>query len=100
MITEEKIKEIKKQIRNGIPEGEIKNEMMSQGFSDDDIKKVFAPHKYDMRSWYLTFAMIFLLLGMYKLVQQSSILFLLFSAGIFYAYRLEFLRKEKEKSNE
>ena len=51
MLTEEKIKEVKKQLRSGIPEGEIKNDLIREGFTEDEIQNLFTPHKSDMRSW-------------------------------------------------
>ena len=51
----EKIKEIKKLLRQGIPEGEIREDLKQEGYSDEDVNAVFKPHHYDMRSWYLFF---------------------------------------------
>ena len=62
MLTEEKIKEVKKQLRSGIPEGEIKNDLIGEGFTEDEIQNLFTPHKSDMRSWYLGSAILLLLL--------------------------------------
>ena len=43
MITEEKIQEIKRQLRRGVPEGEIKETLKQEGFSPEDISRLFAP---------------------------------------------------------
>ena len=79
MITEEKIKQARKQLRSGIPQGEIKNELKAAGYTDEDIDKVFVPHKPDMRSWYLCFAIVFFIAGIWffsmLLVAASAIMF-------------------------
>ncbi len=89
MITDEKIKQVRKQLRSGIPEGEIKNELIEAGYTEEDIAKVFVAHRPDMRSWFLIFAILFLLIGIYRVMVNTSILFLLFSAGMFAAYYFE-----------
>ncbi len=89
MITEEKIKKTRKKLRSGEPEGELKNELRKEGYSEEDIDKIFVPHKPDMRSWYLSFAIIFLLAGIYMVMAYTNIIFLLFSAGMFYVYYIE-----------
>ena len=48
MITEEKIKEVRRKVRNGIPQGELIEQLKQEGYSDDDINKVFVAHSYDM----------------------------------------------------
>jgi hypothetical protein len=89
MITEEKIKQVRKQLRKGVPQGEIKNELTREGYSEEDINKIFVPQKADMRSWYLFFAILFLLVGIYTVMVNGNILFILFSAAMFYVYYLE-----------
>ena len=59
MLTKEKITAIKKELRSGMPEGEIKNDLRNEGYTEDEIKKIFAPVNYDMRSWYLFFGIAF-----------------------------------------
>lgn len=61
MTTEEKIKRTVKKLRSGEPEGELKNELRKEGYAEEDIDKIFVPHKPGMRSWYLVFANIFFL---------------------------------------
>ena len=95
MITEEKIKAARKKLRRGEPEGEIRNELGKEGYSEEDIEKIFVPHKPDMRSWYLFFAIIFLLVGIYMVMAYTNIIFLLFSAGMFYVYYLEINKLKK-----
>lgn len=89
MITEEKIKKARRKLRSGEPEGEIRNELRKEGYSEEDIEKIFVPHNPDMRSWYLFFAIIFLLVGIYMIMAWGNILFLLFSVAMFYVYYLE-----------
>lgn len=95
MITEEKIKKARKQLRSGVPEGEIKNELISEGYTEEDLANVFKPHRPDMRSWFLSFAVIFLLLGLYRLVTAGSFLFLGFAGAMFIAYATESARIKK-----
>jgi hypothetical protein len=86
MITAEKIKQVRKQLRSGVPQGEIKNDLVKEGYTDKDIDQVFVPQQSDMKSWYLFFAILFLLTGLYNLMVNTGFLFLLFSAGMFYVY--------------
>ena len=76
MITEEKIKKARKQLRSGGPEGEIKNELVSEGYTEEDLAKIFKPYRPDMRSWFLVFAIIFLLVGSYRLAIDGGYHFL------------------------
>ena len=41
MITEEKIKQIRKQLSKGEPEGEIKNQLRNEGYTEDEIGALF-----------------------------------------------------------
>lgn len=50
-MTEEKVKEIKKMLRQGVPAGEIRETLTKEGYTKDEIYTVFKPHHYDMRSW-------------------------------------------------
>lgn len=63
MITEEKIKAVQKRLRRGSPGGEIKNEILKDGYTDEEMNKVFVPYKPGMRSWYLVFSIIFFIAG-------------------------------------
>lgn len=47
MIPEEKIKEVKKLLRKGVPEGELIADLKEQGYSDQEIQKVFGNKKQD-----------------------------------------------------
>ena len=79
MITEEKIKQARKQLRSGIPQGEIKNDLKKEGYTDEDIDQVFVPYKPDMRSWYVFFAIAFFIAGIWffslLLIAASAIMF-------------------------
>jgi hypothetical protein len=88
-LTDEKIALIKKALRNGEPEGELREMLKKEGYSTDEINKVLLPHKYDMRSWYLLFGILVSLYGLYKLIMDESLLFLLLGGGLFYAYYME-----------
>ena len=95
MLTEEKIKQVRKQLRNGIPQGEIKNDLRREGYSEEDIERIFVAHKPDMRSWYLFFAILFSLIGVYSLLVTGGFLFLLFAAAMFFVYMTEVKRIKK-----
>ncbi len=97
MITEEKIKEIKKLLRRGEPEGEIREKLKQEGFTIEDINTVFKPHHYDMRSWYLFFGIIISLAGLYLFLKSGGLLFLILGALLFVAYYYEIKRLEKLK---
>lgn len=98
MLTDEVRNKVKKEIRSGIPEGEVKNRLANEGYSDEEIDELFRPHHYDMRSWYLTFAVIFLLGGIYWMMRYGSIRPMLLSGGMLGAYYLEKKRLEKTSS--
>lgn len=97
MITEDKIKEIRKKIRSGFPEGEIKEQLRRDGYSNEDIAKIFAPHHYDMRSWYLVFGIVLFLFGIWLYFSSGSILALIFSGLLFWQYYREEQRLKKNK---
>ena len=41
MIADDKIREFRKMIRSGVPPGEVEEELRKQGYSQEDIQKVF-----------------------------------------------------------
>jgi hypothetical protein len=98
MLTEEKIKQVRKQLRSGEPQGEIKNQLVNEGFTAEEIDGIFKPHRPDMRSWYLVFAIIFFVVGFYNLVTGNSYLLLIFAAVMFAVYYAEHKRVKKSKS--
>lgn len=95
MISEEKIKKIRKCLTRGVPEGEIRESLIREGYSKEDIDKVFAPHQYDMRSWYLFFAFVFMLVGLWVLLKNGSLIVLGFSVLLFVQYYREIERLKK-----
>ena len=100
MITEEKIKEIRKKLRSGFPEGEIKESLINEGYSKEDIDKAFEPHRYDMRSWYLAFAVVFALVGLWLLLKNGNLIGLGFSALLFVQYYRETERLKREQARD
>ena len=92
MISDEMIKTIKKQLRNGWPEGEIRESLKKEGYSEEDIQKAFIPQRYDMRSWYLFFAITLALIGFVLFLTEDTWLLLLFSALLFWCYYMEIRR--------
>ncbi len=88
MLTGEKIKETRKRLSKGIPEGEIKNELKAEGYSEDDIKKIFAPHTPDMRSWLLVSGIFVLVAGFYLFLNSPDrpFLMMLLSGVLFFEY--------------
>lgn len=98
MISEGTIKKCKRQLRSGVPEGEIRQQLLQSGYSDEDIGKVFEPRAYDMRSWYLVFAIILLLVGLYIFLSSTNLLVLILSCLLFVQYYREVNRLKKQKS--
>lgn len=98
MLTEEKIKQVRKQLRSGVPQGEIKNDLIKEGYTDEDLEKIFEPHRPDMRIWYLFFAILFFGIGFYTLITTGSFLFLVFSAAMFSVYYFEKKRIKKSST--
>jgi hypothetical protein len=89
IMTEEKIKEVKKKLQKGEPEGEIKEQLKMENYSEEEIGKAFLPHKYDMRMWYLIFAIIVSLFGLYNVIMTGGFIILICGVGLFYAYYSE-----------
>ena len=98
-MTATEISEIKKKLTRGIPEGEIKNEMKNQGYSDDEISEIFKPKLYDMRSWYLSFGIIFCIPGFWIFFSNGSRLLLVASATMFIFYYFERQKIAKQRAN-
>jgi hypothetical protein len=90
MIAEEKIRETRKQLRRGIPEGEIKRELVKEGYTEEEIAKIFFLPKADLRSWYLFFAILFIVAGAWFF----SLLLFVASAIMFSLYYTENLKKK------
>jgi hypothetical protein len=96
MIPEEKIRILRYMLKNGEPEGEIREKLKQEGYTDEEIQQVFPPHKYDMRNWYLVFAVLISLLGFYILVSTGSFIILLLGGLLFLAYSNELKRLGKK----
>jgi hypothetical protein len=97
MISDEKMQEIKKALRKGEPEGEVREQLKREGFSEEDIRSVFKPHHYDMRSWYLIFGTLVSLAGVVILFRTNGFLVLILGLLLFYAYYLETKRLKQQK---
>ena len=79
---------IRRKVRNGYPEGEIKNQLRKEGLTEDEIREIFTAPKADMRSWYLVSAILVLLLAIYIAFRTGliSLLFFGLSGLLFYEY--------------
>lgn len=91
-----KISEIKRRLRHGEPEGEIREQLKQEGYTEDDIASAFKPHYYDMRNWYLIFAVLITLAGLYNVLSGGGILIMLLGILLFGAYRREVKRLKKQ----
>ena len=92
MITEERIRQIRKRLKRGEPEGELKSELRREGYTEADMAKIFVAHKPDMQSWYLFFGIIFFIAG----VWIFSLLLIAASAILFSLYYVEWQKARKE----
>ena len=89
VMTEQKIKEVKKKLHDGEPEGEIKELLRKENYPEAEINKAFTPHQYDMRSWYLIFGVLLSLIGLYAFLMHGNLIILICSAGLLYAFYTE-----------
>ena len=95
MISEEKIRILRHLLKNGEPEGEIREKLKQEGYTDEEIQQVFPPHKYDMRNWYLVFAVLITMAGIYELVSGGSFIILVLGGLLLLAYSNELKRLGK-----
>jgi hypothetical protein len=95
-MTKEKTKEIKRLLRRGVPEGEVKEDLKALGYTEKEMEHLFQPHKYDMRSWYLCFAILVFLAGSWVAITKGSFLLLILSALLALAYFKETERLKKQ----
>ena len=79
-------------LRQGVPDGEIRETLKDQGYSKEEINTVFKPHHYDMRSWYLFFGIIVCLVGLYLFLTKGTLLIFLLGTLLFVAYFYEIKR--------
>lgn len=96
MVTPQKINEIKTRLKKGEPQGEIVEELINEGYTQEDIDYIFTAHKYDMRNVYLLFTILFLAGGAYNFITNNNYLLLIFSALMFFVYLRE---KERVQNN-
>ncbi|MEP6746936.1 MAG: hypothetical protein ABJB86_04390 [Bacteroidota bacterium] len=99
MLTEEKIKEIQKLLRKGVPEGELKNQLTEQGYTNEDIEEIFISRTYDVRGWLLVAAILILFFGLYLFITNSGryLVAIAFSGFLFYEYYK--LQQKAQKSD-
>ena len=83
-----------------MPAGEIREALVREGYSKEDIDKVFTPKAYNMKSWYLTFAILLCLAGIYQVIVHNGFLLLALSAGLFGQYFREDARLKNTMSKE
>jgi hypothetical protein len=96
MISDEQVKKIQRQLRKGVPDGEIREQMKREGYSAEDISRVFAPHRYDMRSWYLTCAIVISVAGLILFSKTGGLIILILGALLFLAYFKEIERLKRQ----
>lgn len=97
MITKEKIAAIQKQVRSGVPEGEIKNELRKEGYTEEEIREAFPAHRADMRSWYLVSGIIIATAGLWRFVVSESLLLLILGIGLLTLYYTENKKHQPKK---
>lgn len=100
MISEEQIQFYRKQLKNGMPDGELKEQLKREGLTKEEVDAVFKPHHYDMRAWYLVFGVLITLFGFYVYLQTGGILILILGSLLFVAYYYELKRLERLKKQE
>ena len=98
MISEEQIQFYRKKLKQGMPEGELREQLKRDGFSKEDINIVFKPHDYDMRTWYFVFAVLITLFGIYNYLKTGGLLILILGSLLFVAYYYEIKRLERLKN--
>ena len=100
MIPQEKIEAFRRRVRNGEPEGEVREEMKAEGYGEEDIRTVFAPRPYDMRSWYLFFGIGVTGAGTVLLITRGGLLLLALGLGLLVAYVREKERLKKLRGSD
>jgi len=98
MISEEQIQFYRKKLKQGLPDGELREQLKRDGFSKEDIEIVFKPHHYDMRAWYLVFGVLISLFGLYNYLQTGGLLILILGCLLFVACYYEIKRLERLKN--
>ncbi|MBI3137059.1 MAG: hypothetical protein HYZ15_00580 [Sphingobacteriales bacterium] len=95
MISEEKIRELQRLLKKGEPEGEIRESLKRQGYTEEEIEQVFVPHQYDMRSWYMIFGVLITLAGLFYCKTPGGLMVLLLGLYLLYSYDKEGKRIKK-----
>jgi hypothetical protein len=100
MLTAEIKQKFRKKLRNGEPDGEIRQQMQAAGYTKDEIDEVFKPVTRDMGPWYIFCTLISLLAGSILFGKEpagfSPVCFLL-SAFSIYKYISQVFGKTKDK---
>lgn len=85
-IPEERKSVLLSQLKKGLPEGELKEQLRKEGYSQEAIDDCFTPVKYDMRSWFLFFGIILTLIGIYILLAYNSFLLVILGSLLLAEY--------------
>jgi hypothetical protein len=99
MLTEEKRKKFKRMLRNGEPDGEIKQRMQSKGYTQAEIDEVFAPVEKNTGIWFIISTVVSLLSGMILFNKEPAGLSLLsFLISAFCLYQvISYAKNDKAK---
>ena len=95
-MTEEEKDKIRRQLKKGFPEGEIKNELNKKGLTEEEIMEIFTVQKGDMRSWYLISAILVLILAVYIFSKTGMISLLFFGLSGFLFYEFYKVQRAEE----
>lgn len=79
VMTKEKISEIKKSMRQGKSAEKLREELLKDGYSNEDIEKAFLSHRYFMRTWYQCLAVALFAIGAILYFNSRSALGIVFS---------------------
>ena len=93
----EKTRQVRAMLRRGVPDGEIREDLRREGYSEADIRTIFKPRRYDMRNYYLIAAIGVILGGIRMLPGLLGILILLIGGLTLYEYRRECVRVQQEQ---
>jgi hypothetical protein len=95
---DDKIKEIRKLLNRGVPEGEIREQLLKDGYTKAEIDGYFfKPHYYDMRTWYMVFAILLLLVGAWLFITDGYWIILVMSGLLFHQHYREVQRLKRLK---
>lgn len=97
MLTKEKLQQIQRLVKRGMPEGEVKDQLQQEGYTEEEIREIFKPKPYDMRSWYLVFGILITLLGTYVVILSGSFLIVILGSLLLSFYYREENKYSKQK---